>query len=58
MPGREIARLELPVVSNNSAHRNTPDVPMIIPEINWQHAEIIHAQRRRRNKKRVHCCQA
>nr|MDI9461089.1 aspartate-semialdehyde dehydrogenase [Bacillota bacterium]NLB09383.1 aspartate-semialdehyde dehydrogenase [Clostridiales bacterium] len=48
----EIARLELPVVSNNSAHRNTPDVPMIIPEINWQHAEIIHAQRRRLGTRR------
>ncbi len=48
----EIAKLELPVVSNNSAHRNTPDVPMIIPEINWQHAEIIHEQRKRLGTKR------
>ena len=41
------ARAEIPVVSNNSAHRHTPDVPMIIPEINPEHAEIIHAQRKR-----------
>ena len=34
----------VPVISNNSAHRFTPDVPMIIPEINPQHAEIIAAQ--------------
>ena len=40
------AKLECPVCSNNSAHRGTPDVPMIIPEINADHAEIIpaHAQ--------------
>ena len=41
------AKAECPVISNNSAHRGTPDVPMIIPEINDDHAEIIHAQRRR-----------
>lgn len=41
------ARLEIPVVSNNSAHRWTPDVPMIIPEINPEHAEIIPTQRKR-----------
>lgn len=41
------ARAETPVVSNNSAHRFTPDVPMIIPEINPEHAQIIDAQRRR-----------
>ena len=35
------AKLECPVVSNNSAHRGTPDVPMIIPEINADHAKII-----------------
>lgn len=34
-------------MSNNSAHRFTPDVPMIVPEINAHHAEIIHAQRKR-----------
>ncbi|MBQ6948039.1 MAG: aspartate-semialdehyde dehydrogenase, partial [Clostridia bacterium] len=41
------AKLECPVISNNSAHRGTPDVPMIIPEINDDHAEIIAAQRKR-----------
>ncbi len=41
------AKLGCPVMSNNSAHRFTPDVPMIIPEINGDHAQIIHAQRRR-----------
>ena len=39
--------MECPVCSNNSAHRLTPDVPMLIPEVNPQHAEVIHAQRRR-----------
>ena len=43
----DYAKTETPVVSNNSAHRWTPDVPMIIPEINPEHAEIIHAQRKR-----------
>lgn len=43
----EYARHEIPVVSNNSAHRWTPDVPMVIPEINPQHFEIIEAQRKR-----------
>jgi len=46
------AKKECPVVSNNSAHRGTPDVPMIIPEINADHAEIIHAQRKRLGTKR------
>ena len=41
------ARLELPVVSNNSAHRWTPDVPMVIPEVNPGHIEVIHSQRKR-----------
>lgn len=41
------AKLECPVISNNSAHRHTPDVPMIIPEINPKHAKIIDAQRKR-----------
>ncbi len=41
------ARLECPVVSNNSAHRWTPDVPMVIPEINPEHLEVIPAQRKR-----------
>ena len=41
------AKAECPVVSNNSAHRFTPDVPMVVPEINAEHIEIIPAQRRR-----------
>ena len=41
------AKHECPVVSNNSAHRWTPDVPMIIPEINAAHAEVIPYQRKR-----------
>ena len=43
----EYAKAETPVVSNNSAHRWTQDVPMIIPEINPQHAEIIPFQKKR-----------
>jgi len=43
----DYARRETPVVSNNSAHRGTPDVPMMIPEVNPEHAQIIDAQRRR-----------
>jgi aspartate-semialdehyde dehydrogenase len=43
---------ETPVVSNNSAHRATPDVPMMVPEVNPEHAEIISAQRRRLGTKR------
>lgn len=46
------ARAECPVVSNNSAHRGTPDVPMVIPEINAAHIQIIPAQRRRLGTKR------
>ena len=46
------ARHECPVVSNNSAHRSTPDVPMIIPEINADHAAVIDAQRKRLGTKR------
>ena len=42
-----IAKMETPVVSNNSAHRWTPDVPVIIPEINPGHSALIDAQRRR-----------
>ena len=41
------ARLECPVVSNNSAHRGTPDVPMVIPEINNDHIRIIESQKKR-----------
>ncbi len=46
------AKAECPVVSNNSAHRHTPDVPMIIPEINPEHADIIAAQKKRLGTKR------
>ncbi len=46
------AKLECPVVSNNSAHRFTPDVPMIIPELNAEHAQVIPAQRKRLGTKR------
>ena len=46
------AKLECPVVSNNSAHRWTPDVPMVVPEINADHIEIIPAQRKRLGTKR------
>ena len=46
------AKTETPVVSNNSAHRWTPDVPMMIPEINPQHAEIIEFQKKRLGTKR------
>ena len=41
------AKAEIPVVSNNSANRWTPDVPMVIPEVNDQHLEVIAAQRKR-----------
>ena len=43
----EYAKTETPVVSNNSAHRWTPDVPMIVPEINPQHSDVIEYQRKR-----------
>ena len=46
------AKAECPVMSNNSAHRGTPDVPMIIPEINPEHAQVIPAQRKRLGTKR------
>ena len=46
------AKYECPVMSNNSAHRFTPDVPMMIPEINDDHARIIAAQRKRLGTKR------
>lgn len=46
------AKAECPVISNNSAHRHTPDVPMIIPELNPEHAEIINAQKKRLGTKR------
>ena len=46
------AKAECPVVSNNSAHRGTPDVPMIIPELNADHVEVIPYQRRRLGTKK------
>ena len=46
------AKKEIPVVSNNSAHRFTPDVPMVIPEINPDHIEVIAAQKARLGTKR------
>ncbi|MEG0571280.1 MAG: aspartate-semialdehyde dehydrogenase [Oscillospiraceae bacterium] len=46
------AKAECPVISNNSANRFTPDVPMIIPEINAEHANVITAQRTRLGTKR------
>jgi len=59
MPKEETARLEeayaraeTPVLSNNSAHRGTPDVPMMIPEVNPEHAIAIEAQRRRLGTRR------
>lgn len=46
------AKAECPVVSNNSANRHTPDVPMVVPEVNPDHIEIINAQRKRLGTKR------
>ena len=46
------AKAECPVVSNNSAHRMTPDVPMVVPELNPEHIEVIHSQRKRLGTKR------
>jgi aspartate-semialdehyde dehydrogenase len=48
----DYARAETPLISNNSAHRWTPDVPMMIPEINSDHAQIIEAQRKRHGTRR------
>ena len=48
----EYAKTETPVVSNNSAHRWTEDVPMVIPEINPEHFEIIPYQQKRLGTKR------
>lgn len=46
------AKLECPVISNNSAHRFTADVPMIIPELNYDHAKVIEDQKKRLGTKR------
>ncbi len=48
----DYAKAETPVVSNNSAHRWTPDVPMMIPEINPDHMGVIEAQKKRLGTKR------
>ncbi len=46
------AKTETPVVSNNSAHRWTPDVPMVVPEINPEHFQVIEFQKKRLGTKR------
>ncbi|MBQ6090235.1 MAG: aspartate-semialdehyde dehydrogenase [Lachnospiraceae bacterium] len=46
------AKAEKPVVSNNSAHRWTPDVPMIVPELNPEHIEVIEFQKKRLGTKK------
>ena len=46
------AKAETPVVSNNSAHRWTPDVPMMVPEVNADHAKVIEDQKKRLGTKR------
>ena len=43
----DYAKTETPVVSNNSAHRWTPDVPMVVPEINPEHFDVIEFQKKR-----------
>src|SRR3990170_7308087 len=48
----DYARSETPVVSNNSAHRATSDVPMMIPEVNPEHTAVVEAQRRRLGTRR------
>ncbi len=48
----EYAKHECPVVSNNSAHRGTEDVPMVVPEINADHIKVIEGQRKRLGTKR------
>ena len=48
----EYVKTETPVVSNNSAHRWTPDVPMVVPEINPQHFDVIESQKKRLGTKK------
>ena len=50
------AKTETPVVSNNSAHRWTPDVPMVVPEINAEHMKVIEFQKKRLGTKRGFIC--
>jgi len=49
------AKAECPVISNNSAHRHTTDVPMIVPEINPEHGDNQRAAQKARHKARL-CC--
>ncbi|MDO5448208.1 MAG: aspartate-semialdehyde dehydrogenase [Clostridia bacterium] len=46
------AKAEIPVVSNNSANRHTPDVPMVVPELNADHIKVIESQKKRLGTKR------
>ena len=46
------AKAEIPVVSNNSANRWTPDVPMVVPELNPEHIKVIEFQRKRLGTKK------
>lgn len=46
------AKADTPVVSNNSAHRWTKDIPMLVPELNSEHLEVIEAQKKRLGTKR------
>ena len=48
----QYAKHEIPVISCNSANRNIEDVPMLIPEINWNHIKVIHSQRKRLGTKK------
>lgn len=52
----DYAKAEIPVVSNNSAHRWTPDVPMIVPEVNPEHLEVIESQKKRLGTSRGFIC--
>ena len=55
----DYAKTETPVVSNNSAHRWTPDVPMVVPEINPEHMDVIKYQRETSwHKARFRCSKA
>ena len=51
----DYAKTETPVVSNNSAHRWTPDVPMVVPEVNPEHMEVIEYQKERLGTKQRIC---
>ncbi|MFR8428203.1 MAG: hypothetical protein ACLVCH_12215 [Roseburia inulinivorans] len=53
---KHYAKTETPVVSNNSAHRWTPDVPMVVPEINPEHFDVIEFQKKRLGTNQRLCC--